>query len=105
VCSSSSNGDAGAGASIPAEEIRQNLKSKTVQFVFEKALTEIYESSITLKVEYMSFLNNRMAGFYRSYYTDIDGNKKSWHRHSLNRSMLVAPFHVSTNHPPRLSLQ
>jgi aminopeptidase N len=90
LSSSSSSGGSGgvSSSSIPALEINQNLKSKTVQFVFEKTLTEIMaadndeasdnntSSSVKLKIEYSGFLNNQMAGFYRSHYTDIDGNQR-----------------------------
>lgn len=71
-----------AGAASPsistANEIHQNVKEKTVKFVFDTTLTEIAGDgdSLKLKVEYTGFLNNQMAGFYRSHYTDIDGNKK-----------------------------
>jgi aminopeptidase N len=85
LCYSQASLSSSSGAtttSIAVQEINQNLKSKTVQFVFEKALTEIAsgddesDSVVKLKIEYSGFLNNQMAGFYRSHYTDIDGNKK-----------------------------
>mmetsp|Transcript_42218 Transcript_42218/g.88662 ORF Transcript_42218/g.88662 Transcript_42218/m.88662 type:complete len:973 (-) Transcript_42218:176-3094(-) len=56
------------------EEIRVNKKSTTVTFVFGKALPA--NSTLILTIEYTGFLNNQMAGFYRSSYTDIHGKSK-----------------------------
>ena len=57
---------------VTAEEIRVNLRTTTVQFVFS---TEIPANGkqLTLTVEYTGFLNDQMAGFYRSTYQDIAG--------------------------------
>mmetsp|Transcript_28554 Transcript_28554/g.62170 ORF Transcript_28554/g.62170 Transcript_28554/m.62170 type:complete len:893 (-) Transcript_28554:81-2759(-) len=67
------DGDAGT-SSVTADEIRVNTKSTTVTFCFPTALPA--NSTIYLTVNYTGFLNNQMAGFYRSSYTDIHGESK-----------------------------
>lgn len=57
-----------------AVEIRDNKKETVVTFVFEEEIPKSAE--LVLAVEYSGFLNNQMAGFYRSSYTDIHGEKK-----------------------------
>jgi len=57
-----------------AEEIRVNTKDTTVTFVFDSQIPAM--SKISLTIEYTGFLNNQMAGFYRSSYTDIHGESK-----------------------------
>lgn len=59
---------------VKAEEITQNLPATTVKFNFAKEF--VPGSIITLSIQYNGFLNNQMAGFYRSSYTDIEGNSK-----------------------------
>lgn len=61
-------------APMDAQEIRDNKKATTVSFIFPESISA--SSSYSLKVRYIGFLNNEMAGFYRSSYTDINGNKK-----------------------------
>mmetsp|Transcript_29685 Transcript_29685/g.53877 ORF Transcript_29685/g.53877 Transcript_29685/m.53877 type:complete len:887 (-) Transcript_29685:86-2746(-) len=56
------------------EEIRVNMKATTVTFVFGGVLPA--NATLILKIEYTGFLNNQMAGFYRSSYTDIHGESK-----------------------------
>ncbi len=63
-----------AGAPIEAEEIRDNKKETTVCFIFPETIPA--SSSISLNIQYIGFLNNQMAGFYRSSYTNIHGEKK-----------------------------
>jgi aminopeptidase N len=55
-------------------QINVNLKSTTVTFGFPEALPA--SSLIVLTIDYAGFLNNQMAGFYRSHYKDVDGNDK-----------------------------
>mmetsp|Transcript_7191 Transcript_7191/g.14760 ORF Transcript_7191/g.14760 Transcript_7191/m.14760 type:complete len:905 (-) Transcript_7191:134-2848(-) len=62
------------GAAFEAEEIRVNNKMHTVTFVFGDAIPA--EASLVLTIKYTGFLNNEMAGFYRSKYTDIHGESK-----------------------------
>jgi len=59
---------------VEADEIRTNIKATTVAFVFPHALPLGSEVDITIR--YTGFLNNQMAGFYRSQYKDIHGNTK-----------------------------
>lgn len=61
-------------APVKAEEIRVNTKRTTVEFIFPEPLTP--GTTITLTISYTGFLNNQMAGFYRSSYTDISGTSK-----------------------------
>jgi len=61
---------------VTAEEIHVNLKATTVTFCFPEDISADVES-ITLSIQFSGFLNNQMAGFYRSKYTDIDG-KEQW---------------------------
>jgi aminopeptidase N len=60
---------------VKADEIRVNLKATTVEFVFGKEIDESIEQ-LMLTIEYSGLLNNEMAGFYRSSYTDINGQSK-----------------------------
>jgi len=62
------------GASVDSDEINDNKKANTVTFVFPESIPA--SSEITLTINYIGFLNNQMAGFYRSSYTDINGNTK-----------------------------
>lgn len=59
---------------VKANEIAMNLSATTVKFTFAEAL--IPGSTIVLSIQYNGFLNNQMAGFYRSSYVDIDGKSK-----------------------------
>jgi aminopeptidase N len=59
---------------VKANEIAMNLSATTVKFTFAEAF--IPGSTIVLSIQYNGFLNNQMAGFYRSSYVDIDGNSK-----------------------------
>jgi aminopeptidase N len=67
-------------STIKAEQINVNVKNTTVTFVFapESFLLPRKETddTITLTILYKGFLNNQMAGFYRSSYADIEGNSK-----------------------------
>lgn len=67
-------GDKAAAEPVEAQEIRDNKKATTVTFVFPKEVPS--SSVILLTITYIGFLNNQMAGFYRSSYTDIHGKKK-----------------------------
>ena len=59
-----------------AEEIRVNTKATTATFVFGESAAIPPGATILLSVHYSGFLNNQMAGFYRSSYTDIHGESK-----------------------------
>lgn len=61
------------GAKLEASEINFNLKETTVTFVFPEALKV---GKGTLAITFVGCLNDQMAGFYRSRYTDIHGVKK-----------------------------
>ena len=63
-------------APVEAEEIRDNKKATTVTFVFPETATVPASSTILLTIHYVGFLNNQMAGFYRSSYTNIHGETK-----------------------------
>lgn len=54
-------------------EINYNVKTTTVKFVFEGPLP-VGEGEIAIK--YRGILNGDMAGFYKSMYSDANGNKK-----------------------------
>lgn len=69
--------DANAAASVyTANEIIFNVKATTVKFIFEQAIPADDTVKIRLKIHYNGFLNNQMAGFYRSSYTDMNGATK-----------------------------
>ena len=57
-----------------AEEITINSKSTTVSFGFTTPIPK--NSTLIITINYNGFLNNQMAGFYRSSYTNIHGEKK-----------------------------
>jgi len=64
-----------AADSFDCIEFRVNLKTNTCTMVFDKALPA--SSTMTLDIVYTGFLNNQMAGFYRSSYTNIHGETKT----------------------------
>lgn len=61
---------------IVAEEIRTSVKTTCVSFVFGQDIPTVTNPKIVLSIVYSGFLNNQMAGFYRSGYTDIAGQAK-----------------------------
>mmetsp|Transcript_25260 Transcript_25260/g.58860 ORF Transcript_25260/g.58860 Transcript_25260/m.58860 type:complete len:892 (-) Transcript_25260:139-2814(-) len=65
-------GTSGA-SSIAVSSITNKIKDKTVTFGFDEVLPV---GTGCLKITYIGELNNQMAGFYRSSYTDINGVKK-----------------------------
>ena len=56
------------------EQISYHLKDTTVTLTFKEELPICDRG--TLKIAYSGILNGDMAGFYKSNYTDADGNKK-----------------------------
>ena len=64
---------ADAGAEIKAEEINFNLKLTTVAVVFGSALPV---GGGQLRLKFRGCLNDQMAGFYRSKYTALNGEKR-----------------------------
>ncbi|KAG7368830.1 aminopeptidase [Nitzschia inconspicua] len=62
------------GKIVAADEIHVNMKATTVTFIFSDSIPQ--SSSITLVIDFVGCLNNQMAGFYRSHYTDKNGNDK-----------------------------
>ena len=60
---------------VSASEILSNVKATTVEFKFEKEIPA-HAKTIQLTIQYMGYLNNQMAGFYRSEYTNMEGVKK-----------------------------
>jgi aminopeptidase N len=66
--------DGSKSAPVEVEEIRVNLKATTVAFVFPEALPK--NAIVDVHVVFSGLLNNQMAGFYRSKYTDIHGVSK-----------------------------
>jgi puromycin-sensitive aminopeptidase len=62
-------------APVIASEIVLNVKATTVQFKFEQGIP-VTAKTIQLTVQFIGYLNNQMAGFYRSEYTDMNGQKK-----------------------------
>jgi len=74
VDESSDTANDGSSA-VKADEIVLNVKATTVKFLFGQAIPST-ASKIKLSIQFTGFLNNQMAGFYRSGYTDIAGNDK-----------------------------
>lgn len=60
-------------STIQAEEISYNLKAHTVKFIFGE---DLVQGEGKLLISYKGILNGDMAGFYKSSYTDANGNKK-----------------------------
>ena len=65
---------ASSGETAVLEGVAYNLKATTVTLSFDKALPV---GDAVLSISYRGILNADMAGFYRSYYTDADGKKKT----------------------------
>lgn len=65
--------DGNKEATVEAEQIHVNLKDTTVTFVFPSAIPVTAAKKLQLTVVYQGFLNNQMAGFYRSSYTNMKG--------------------------------
>ena len=63
----------GVSTSVAATEISVALKETTVTFTFPEQLKV---GQGTLSIVFSGLLNNQMAGFYRSGYTDIHGKRK-----------------------------
>ena len=57
---------------VAAQEIRVNFPQTTVQLVFGTAIPATAKR-LTLTIDFTGFLNDQMAGFYRSTYQDIHG--------------------------------
>ncbi len=64
--------DENTDTAIEAEQINVNLKETTVTFVFPSAIPTTAKN-LQLTIVYQGFLNNQMAGFYRSSYTNMKG--------------------------------
>lgn len=73
LCIASASYTTEDGVTVQAEEIRVNTKTTVVKLLFPVAITG---ATITVAIHYSGFLNNQMAGFYRSSYQDIDGNSQ-----------------------------
>jgi aminopeptidase N len=73
LCFASASYTSNDGVVHHAEEIHVNTKTTIVTFIFA---TPVTDDSVTLQIAYSGFLNNQMAGFYRSSYTDIDGTSQ-----------------------------
>jgi aminopeptidase N len=71
--SASYTSDASPTMAVSAQEIRVNFKATTVQFVFGTSIPPT-ATTLQLTIHYTGFLNNQMAGFYRSSYRDINGD-------------------------------
>ena len=65
----------GSEEPVKPEQMVIIFKEHTVKFTFEKPIPSDAKK-IKLTIKYTGFLNDQMAGFYRSSYEDIDGNKK-----------------------------
>ena len=65
----------GQSETFAMEHMTLNNKEHTVKFVFGEPIQA--GENIILTITYKGFLNNQMAGFYRSSYTDITGATKT----------------------------
>lgn len=63
-----------AGKELPAIKTNFDESKEVVTFEFAEKLTPGVDAS--LHVEFTGILNDKMAGFYRSSYTDAKGEKK-----------------------------
>lgn len=66
--------EAAAGVKVPAKSIVVEQEKEIVTFQFEQEL--IKDTTVTLHVQFTGIHNDKMAGFYRSGYTDQNGEKK-----------------------------
>jgi aminopeptidase N len=64
------------GKTLTAEQIIVNIKATTVTFVFAESVVDSSNSDIQLTIDFVGCLNNQMSGFYRSTYTDTNGDTK-----------------------------
>lgn len=60
-------------ATLPMVETRYNVKAHTVAFIFDGTLPV---GQGKLLIHFKGILNSDMAGFYKSTYSDANGNKK-----------------------------
>jgi len=77
--SAASAAGAASAATVKASQINVNVKATTVDFVFDEPIASADgedDAKIVLTIEYVGFLNNQMAGFYRSSYQDVSGQSK-----------------------------
>ena len=63
----------GVGNALAASSIDENEKAETVTFTFP---SDVAVGPATLEIEFVGVLNDKLRGFYRSHYTDIDGNER-----------------------------
>ena len=63
-----------SGETASLEGVAYALKATTVTLTFDKPMPV---GDVVLSISYRGILNSDMAGFYRSYYTDADGKKKT----------------------------
>jgi aminopeptidase 2 len=62
-------------STVPATKISYDKKGRTATLEFGQKIHHDNGKSV-LSMKFDGFLNNAMAGFYRSEYTDEQGNKK-----------------------------
>ena len=62
-----------SGEELPARSTLLNEEDETARFQFS---TELPVGEATLSMEFTGELNDKLRGFYRSTYTDIDGNEQ-----------------------------
>ena len=61
------------GSTLSPRNIAYDESAETVTFEFDFSLPV---GAASLEIEFAGELNDRLRGFYRSYYTDVDGNER-----------------------------
>ena len=71
-----SNGNSSSTNTYNAVEFRYQLHHQTCEVIFDASEFQWQSNTeYRLKVHFQGFLNDQMAGLYRSHYTDLNGNR------------------------------
>ena len=88
-----------------------NLRWRCVSRVFTRKITPSFQSiaageRLEMVVQYSGILNDKMNGFYRSTYRDVDGQEKvmACTQFEVSDARKALPWYVPLRYPPLLFL-